>query len=250
MYSQVFRPGKAKIPLQGASFHFDSKDDRIFVVKVPEHYDERKGKNVDATDHIFRVKNKVSRDQWFRALNQAQLQVQRSPNSASTNAQGQRAVQPPGRAGFSTFTVTIPTGVVPGQNFIFVANGRHYSAVCPRSGKKPGDTINVTLPIPQQPAQAQVVQGTPQRTPIPSPQRVGAAAGVPPRVRVQAQPQGTTQSAYPSAGRVRVRARESSSTSSQQQQQQSSLALVSVTAFVDITYVAVLHGRSPLSWRC
>ena len=72
LYSQVFRPGKAKIMLHGAQLRTDPTNDRVFVVVEPAHADpNKKGKINPQKEHRFQAPNQASRDVWLRAINTA-----------------------------------------------------------------------------------------------------------------------------------------------------------------------------------
>mmetsp|Transcript_25469 Transcript_25469/g.31273 ORF Transcript_25469/g.31273 Transcript_25469/m.31273 type:complete len:280 (-) Transcript_25469:1596-2435(-) len=97
--------------------------------------------------------------------NKARREAERA---AETNARPKQA-QVINQAVNSNVQVTIPYGVIPGQNFNINYNNQNYTITCPASAQG-GQTITVYLPAPQ--AQAQVVAvatGTPiQAAPVPA----------------------------------------------------------------------------------
>lgn len=229
LYSQVFRPGKAKIMLQGAQLLTDPTDDRIFIVKEPSHTDpDKKNKINPAKDHRFQASNRVSRDQWLRALNQAMAPTAASGTVAQggpLGSVGAGAVQAnlpqpfPTAPGFQQLMLIVPPGVRPGQSFMFRAMGQTFSTTCPQ-GKNPGDRIDVRIPIPQQQHQTQQQAAAAAaaaaaanatsgpRYPPPASQThwQQPQASQPARMRVQARPDTTTSDAAPQRVRVRARA--------------------------------------------
>ena len=231
LYSQVFRPGKAKIVLQGAQLLTDPTDDRLFIVKEPSHADpDKKNKINPAKDHRFQASNRVSRDQWLRALNQAMAPAatsgavaQGGPLERVGGAAGPTNVpQPfPTAPGFQQLMLIVPPGVRVGQSFMFRAMGQTFSTTCPQ-GKNPGDRIDVRIPIPQQQHQtrqqaaasaaiAAAAAANPTsgpRYPPPASQTQWQQPQVsqPVRMRVQARPDNAASGAAPHRVRVRARA--------------------------------------------
>jgi hypothetical protein len=228
LYSQFFRPGKARIALAGATLHTDPKNDKRFLVRVPDRPNpSRPDKTLPIQEFRFEADTTASRDQWLRALAQAL-----HPNNVlmqGAAAGGTAAALPPPPRPVSTqpvhpttaaaapptlqrFGVVIPPSTQPGQSFLFNAMGRTFSTVCP-PGKKPGEQVEVHLhALSAAPPAAQISAQPPASAypTYPPTLAVTAAAAAPVPAAAAAAAELQQRRSMPTQGRpplVRVRAR-------------------------------------------